>query len=204
MNTFSHIMLGEYILETIKSRHGIELHRKSFLLGNTLPDCRLSFMSRPHRPEFWQDYINRQVARLLRVKTGSRRFGCLYSLRLGIICHFYTDFFCYTHNAAFSGTSREHIRYEWDVHRRIRRGVAPVPVEEADAVRGRGVTPEEIRACFERLHREYTARMSPSERRDIRFTLRACIDAVERIALCSASGGLRHGVFAPAKAVPAV
>ena len=193
MNTFSHIMLGEYILETIKSRHGIELHRKSFLLGNILPDCRLSFMSRPHRPEFWQDYINRQVARLLRVKTGSRRFGCLYSLRLGIICHFYTDFFCYTHNAAFSGTSREHFMYEWDIHRRIQRGV-DVSVGALDEESCRGVTPEEIYAGFERLHREYTARIGPSERRDIRYPLRACIDAVGRIALSSAAAPNRRAL----------
>jgi hypothetical protein len=202
MNTFSHIMLGDYILEAIYDRHGIVLHRKSFLLGNILPDCQLSFMSRPHQPEYWQDYINGQVARLLREKTGSRTFGRRYSLRLGIICHFYTDFFCYAHNTAFSGTSREHLKYEWDIHRRIKRGIAPVPLASLDEALCRGMTPHEIHEGFARLHREYTVRIGPSERRDIRYTLRACIDAVERIALCSAAGSTKRELLVPAPVIP--
>jgi len=204
MNTLSHVTLGEYILDFLTSQYGLELHRSSFLMGNILPDCQLSFMTRPHQAEYWQEYLHSLVEKLLQEKADGRRFSRLYSLRLGVLCHFYTDFFCYTHNAAFSGTSREHLRYEWDIHRRLQKGVLLVPSDPLDVARCRNTTPEIVSAVFQKLHREYTENIGPSEGRDIRYTLRACVDAVSRIALCSAALEPKQEGHCPAPAVPAV
>ena len=42
------------------------------------------------------------------------------SVRLGIVCHFLTDFFCFAHTNGFTGTMREHIRYEKELDRYLR------------------------------------------------------------------------------------
>ena len=35
-----------------------------------------------------------------------------YAKRLGIICHYCADFFCFAHNSGFKGNLRGHMRYE--------------------------------------------------------------------------------------------
>ncbi|MFA9381262.1 MAG: zinc dependent phospholipase C family protein [Acetanaerobacterium sp.] len=102
MLSASHIMIGGFLYEYMSSRYQISLHRESFIFGNILPDFRPSFLTRPHFLQYNTAYLKREIAALLADKHEETSFGCLYSMRMGVICHYLTDFFCAAHSDHFT------------------------------------------------------------------------------------------------------
>jgi hypothetical protein len=117
MNKPTHILIGKYLYGVMKDQYGIVLDRTGFLFGNVLPDLRPSFLTRPHFPEYNISYVKKEIRNLLSKKQKSAYFGRTYSRRLGVICHYYADFFCFAHNRYFTGDIVSHVKYEKDFHR---------------------------------------------------------------------------------------
>lgn len=109
MNSFNHVLIGTVVYEYIKEKYGIELDRESFLKGNTCPDHSIAFL-RPHRLFFCSRAVRKKTIRLCRGNWGLVRRKA--SKKIGILCHYYSDFFCRAHNPHFGGNLKDHIRYE--------------------------------------------------------------------------------------------
>lgn len=117
MNTFSHLQVGKFLYRHLLEQHGIKLDLTSFLYGNLVPDFKPFYKSLPHEPVSWERFIQNEIAVLSEHKQVSLCFGSSYSRRLGVICHFYADFFCFPHTKAYQGGDLQHLKYEWDLYR---------------------------------------------------------------------------------------
>ena len=109
MNSPNHILIGTIVYEYIKNKYGIVLDRSSFLKGNTCPDHGISFL-RPHRVRYCNRMVRKKTIKLCRADWG--RINERASKKIGILCHYYSDFFCYAHSSNFTGSLKDHIRYE--------------------------------------------------------------------------------------------
>lgn len=108
MNSPNHVLIGCVIYEYLREKYGITLKKSSFLKGNTCPDHGISFF-RPHRMKYCSRMVQKKTAKLF---GGGRPINRRNSKRIGILCHYYSDFFCCAHDPRFSGSLREHRRYE--------------------------------------------------------------------------------------------
>ena len=176
MNTSSHILMGGFLSEYVERHYDIRLDRKSFLLGNVLPDYCPSFLVRPHYLKNNAVHVQ-NILRLLLSGHSSARNDKRRSRLLGILCHFYADFFCYAHSERFPGSLSEHIAYENSLHRYftehleqlsfIRFTVQAQPAEESDG----------IYRQFETLHSGYLL-SHLSFGNDLMYAMMACIDLI--------------------------
>ncbi len=94
MNKASHIFLGKLLCERLKDQYGIFLNSESFLLGNILPDLSPKLLIKQHYLRNYRLYLIKKIQNILDDKQTSAVFGKRYSRNLGIICHYYADFFC--------------------------------------------------------------------------------------------------------------
>jgi hypothetical protein len=117
LNTFSHILIGKVLYEYLKEYHGIYLNKKSFIKGNYSPDFNTSAIKRPHYIKYNLNYLQQEINALANTKLKSAHIDKAYSKRLGIICHYCADFFCYTHSIHFKGSTKAHIKYERSLHK---------------------------------------------------------------------------------------
>ena len=177
MNTFSHILVGNLIQKYIKEQNGIELNWASFIYGNLLPDFRPSYKTLPHKPDSWERYIQREIKTLSEHKQLSPQLGPNYSRRLGIICHFYADFFCHPHTEAFEGGTYQHMKYEWDLYRFTQKNYPVLNRADFGGQKLALGSPEKIHSGFTTLHSAYLKEEQAYEY-DLLFTLYACINAI--------------------------
>jgi hypothetical protein len=124
MNSFSHSLIGKILLRQLDDRYDVQLDRRAFLYGCVMPDFRKTYKTLPHEPRFWDGYLKGEISALARQQRETRQFDRSGSKRLGILCHFYADFFCLAHTDGFNGSTYEHIRYEWDLDRFLRKNAA--------------------------------------------------------------------------------
>ncbi len=181
MHTFSHILIGNLIYKYIKEQNGIELNWASFIYGSLLPDFTPSYKKMPHTPDSWARYLKSEIKKLSDHKQVSPYLGSNYSKRLGVLCHFYADFFCYPHTEAFDGGTYQHMKYEWELYRYTQQnnrvlnradfGGQKIPIKH----------PDKIHSGFVTLHNAYLDEEHAFEH-DIVFTLYACINTILMIA----------------------
>jgi hypothetical protein len=176
MNTSSHILMGRFLSEYVETHYKIRLERKSFILGNILPDYCPSFLIRPHFLKNNAVHVQ-NILRLLLSRRSSACYDKRYSRLLGIICHFYADFFCYAHSDCFSGSLSEHIAYENTLQRYFEKNLEQLsfirfmtqmtPVTETGG----------LYRQFETLHAGYLlSHVSPGN--DLTYAMMACIDFI--------------------------
>jgi hypothetical protein len=181
MNSFSHILLGKILLKHLEEHHGVELDRRAFLHGCIMPDFRRSYKSRPHELSRWTHYLKSEIGSLAGLKQVGRRFDSSFSRRLGVICHFYSDFFCFAHTGAFEGGSYAHLKYEWALDRRLRENTAKLYRAEFGVKTLPVLNAETIYGDFESLLAAYSS-CEADHMRDVSFALRACAGTVTAIA----------------------
>jgi hypothetical protein len=164
-----------------------------------MADFRKPYRTPPHKADFWESRLKSDIDELAGRKQKHLRFDAEYSKRLGIICHFYADFFCFVHTAAFNGTSFQHIKYELDLYRFMRKSFAKICGVDFD---------DDISACwdtgtifghYETLQKSYLKKAQSFEN-DVVYTLRACLCAVTMVTRASAQ---ETAVCHPGHNVPA-
>lgn len=180
MNTFSHLRIGKILLSHIKDKYGVELRRSSFLYGSILPDIKKTFKKMPHKRDYWNIYLKSEMHKLTRYKQQDRSFGRTYSRRLGVICHFYADFLCYPHTKEFDGSTYQHMKYEWELNRFLRKNDAELFATDFSRITYAGMDAGSIYGDFESLHDDY-AEGRDCFSRDILYTLQACTGAVTMV-----------------------
>ena len=112
MKTVVHRRLAEQIREGCEGRLPMRLNARWFSLGNVLPDFSHQRL-RLHEESVSGAVVARIVVRLCRWGVrDDRMLSRWYSLRLGVLAHYVSDFMCYAHSPAFAGNLREHRAYE--------------------------------------------------------------------------------------------
>ena len=105
----SHLYLAS-ILNKELNKNGYKVNKKNFYYGNIKPDIIAKFKKHPHKITSSLDFIMEEIQNL-------STFGNIislkeFSIQLGVICHYVTDFFTYVHNSDYHGSLSKHLKYE--------------------------------------------------------------------------------------------
>jgi hypothetical protein len=129
-------------------------------------------------------YIQREIEALAGKNIKSAYIGKDYSFKLGMICHYYADFFCHAHGSGYRQAIVNHLRYE--------HSLGDYFVSRLDTVRRIDFVPEEdVRYCAReinertrKLYKEYEA-AAPSYGKDIYYALTVSAGAMVSLVRCS-------------------
>jgi len=169
--------MAHFLYASLKVR-GIDLSRVAFVYGNIAPDYVPTLYVRPHFTWTCNHMINKFVKDLSATPVTAE--GCIgpeYSMRLGLMCHFICDYFCFAHNADFSGSLPQHITYERDLDQYLRENcLSLLDLDGTDAVEPIPCT-HLILSCIagrkhDYLHEGYTMQ------NDVQFAFNACLTAI--------------------------
>jgi len=105
----NHYKMGCMICKEMKTGN-MPLNKVLFILGNLAPDLFFSFLYRPHLRSQSASHLKKVLRRLY--KGGITPERLRFSFYSGVLTHYVCDFLCYAHTPAFTGSMREHIRYE--------------------------------------------------------------------------------------------
>lgn len=178
MNTYSHILMGRMLCTYLEKHCGIRLERKSFVLGNVLPDYVPSFLLKPHFGENNVKHIQRTLRQLAKRRQGEQKRT---SRLLGILCHFYSDSLCYAHSMAFKGSIPEHMQYEKQLHAYFMEHLNEIAACRFVLPPCMDKRTTGLYRRFENIHQSYLA-VQPAYANDLLYTMMACLDAIVSIA----------------------
>lgn len=112
MKSASHHAMGHLLFEAL-TNEGYVLDRELFVLGNLLPDYLPEMVLNPHFTLKCQREIHIFTEALAgQPVSREEQLPQEYSLRLGILCHYLTDYFTYAHTPEFRLGLMEHGAYE--------------------------------------------------------------------------------------------
>lgn len=178
MRKKSHICLGKYLVDTA---YVLELHhhRKAFLLGSILPDCRPSFVTKKH--EF--DGTYREVQKSIRRLTGDcslLRNKRTYCRDMGEVIHYISDYFTFPHNSGYPGSLKDHCHYENELKHYLKEYISSGRAAKDHTVYHQFYSEEELFAYIEICHKQYM-KDSHSVERDARYIVMVCSQVVSGI-----------------------
>ncbi len=167
MNILSHLRMARRLLAPYGGGQG-GVKSLAFLFGNIRPDIMGGFLVLPHTPAARAQMINRKIEQCIADMQNGERGGIYTNYRLGVICHFLADFFCYAHNDWADLTSKAHFMYEMRLNRALKQSdyeqdSIPLPVGDVSSI---------IQSIWQ-AHQEYSA-LNPDPLQDIEYTGDVC------------------------------
>ena len=118
MFAVTHSIISINIIDDLKKKHNIDINNPSFIWGNIKPDIVKTYIKDRHYRDESIDSVTKRIVEMSNInptdinsKTKIREF----LVRLGIIAHYLSDYFCLPHNNRwrfFEGYTKEHILYE--------------------------------------------------------------------------------------------
>lgn len=116
MRKKSHISLGNYLISSMQVRN-LEQHRKAFLIGSILPDCKPSFLTKRHEIKETYEDVKEMMVELTENCELFFNTPHVYWRRVGEVLHHVADYFTYPHNEGYEGSLKDHCMYEkWLKH----------------------------------------------------------------------------------------
>lgn len=113
MNIFTHLGMAIKLKYFIESNCQIKLRTISFLMGSIKPDISSQYKNIPHCKNGSEDFIQKEIQSLFLTKIyKSEKCTRVFSERLGVLTHYFSDFFCYVHLDSYKGNMLEHYIYE--------------------------------------------------------------------------------------------
>lgn len=121
MLSSAHGYISTKIYNYLKDTNGIELNKKSLILGSIEPDFVPSLIFIPHYYPGSIDFIIKEIHNISQIKfINEKNFIDSYSKRLGIVIHYICDYFCYAHNNyVLEHNLIKHFLYEVNVNKNI-------------------------------------------------------------------------------------
>lgn len=177
MNTFSHIALGKLLCAYVEREYAITLDKTSFVRGNYLPDFSLGLITQPHYLKYRLGFVLHEMTALCVRRDAPEAAGRDYSLRLGVLCHYIADFFCFAHSEDFTQNMAVHVDYEQRLHRYLMRQRGML---EAVRFLPEGPCRTDAAAIGARMmayHADYR-RSARSLGNDLVFTLQVCVELI--------------------------
>ena len=154
MRKKSHITLASYLMNS-EGMTQLSTHKKAFYLGNLLPDCTPSFLTRRHNMEETFSILKKELRLLIEGYDHTKGITAYFCRHLGIILHYVADYFTYPHNPFYPGNLKAHCQYEEALKHQIRSYV-----NSSYAVRERSndekpKTVEQICQHIQAMHTQY-------------------------------------------------
>lgn len=177
MNTFSHIAIGKLLCAYLEREYGIVLDKTSFVRGNYLPDFSVGLITQPHYLKYRLGFVLHEMTALCARRDAPEAAGRDYSLRLGVLCHYIADFFCFAHSEDFTQNMALHVDYEQRLHRYLMRHRRAL---EAARFMPEGRSRADAAALGSRMlayHTDYR-RAARSPGNDLVFTLQVCVELI--------------------------
>lgn len=154
MRKKSHVSLSKYLLDNVDSEL-LEQHRKAFILGSILPDCKPSFVTERHNIEETFDKVTESVEKLTVNCTDYKRISTAYCRKLGEVTHYVADYFTYPHNSVYDGSMKDHCVYEGELkHALVDYIVAEQFTVNRSIVKSFN-TPQDLCDYLKSMHSEY-------------------------------------------------
>ncbi len=177
MRKKSHISLAKYIVESLDEQELIK-HKKAFYLGSILPDCKPSFLTTKHEMTGTFAMVEQEIRRL---SDGEQNPNMrVYFRDLGQVIHYVADYFTFPHNPNYSGTLKDHCKYEEQLKRSLREYINSGEARRNKARVEKLETPEAICAFIREAHDMYLQWKSTVEK-DCRLIVALCHQVVEAI-----------------------
>ena len=182
--------MADWIYRYVEENADISLNLLRFRAGNMSPDLPLYHSHLKHYKHQNFEYVLRMVQDLIE-SDPTANVGVLknYSYRLGVICHYLCDYFCYPHHNRryFHDKLGEHMKYEKDLHQFIKKfhknDYLPQYYfrEILDQNKGRSV---DLLELIEEFHNDYMSG-EPSFERDSAYAITATSIIASLIVLAS-------------------
>ena len=180
MKSASHHAMGHLLYEAL-TEQGIQLDRELFVVGNLLPDYLPELILNPHFTLKCQREIHIFTEAIAgQPVTRGEQLPPEYALRLGILCHYLTDYFTYAHTPEFRLGLKEHAAYEqrlddyfrdhYTIENSLRRLASPAAGESARDV---------VKDIY-RNKRDYRASERTFET-DVQFAFSVCLSSMTQL-----------------------
>lgn len=174
MNFFTHIAMSKALYRCLEKR--MELDKHGFIYGNVKPDLLPAKQQKPHMLEYCLEEVSALTDSLMRNKKSLRDF----SVALGEVCHYTSDFFCDYHvSASKYYRLMDHLGYELLLHFSfLKMAVTGLFPTTADSGFG-----SNIETVIRARRARYSA-LPDSRIKDIHFALSTSLLICERVACC--------------------
>ncbi len=172
MRKKSHVSLSIYLINNLNSTL-LEDHKKAFIMGSILPDCKPSFVTTKHNIDETFDMVQEFISKLTVDSAEYKRISTAYCRRLGEVTHYLADYFTFPHNAVFQGNIREHCIYEKELKYALREYIQSGEVNINKKIADDFTTPDELCHFVLELHDQYLENKKTVES-DCRYIVSLC------------------------------
>lgn len=176
-----------HFLYAALQKKGIFLNRIAFVYGNIAPDQTPAMWVAPHFGKVCPKKSGEIINSLSQLPTcSSGKIGAEYSKRLGYMCHYLCDYFCFAHNDDFNGNIKQHVAYENELDIYLRRNCLNIFDIHGNSELQSYSSADDIISANEEKKREY-ASVGHSLSNDLRYSFDACITSIVSLIAISQS-----------------
>lgn len=187
MRKKAHIFLAGYITDNM-DWYKLNKHRKAFLLGSILPDCKPSFITQRHEFGNLFQRLEKDIDKLSKTNDSDEVNMRAYCRNLGQVTHYVADFFTLPHNTEFQGNIKNHCQYEKKLNHSLKEYIESGEAEKNREKIAGLLTPEAICSFIKKMHDQYrNGKLTLEE--DCRYIVSlSCqvVDAIVRLFLMKA------------------
>ena len=113
MNVFNHIGISLRLKKAIEKSMQVKLSTFGFIWGNVKPDLTARHRKIPHFKKDADLFFRGQVKKIINSRLyENEKCPVDFSMQLGTITHYLSDFFCHAHTERFKGGFLKHNLYE--------------------------------------------------------------------------------------------
>lgn len=173
----THVLIAEKIDEIISEKLQTTLNTKGLKFGSIKPDITPRLLRIKHLKHRSLNQIGNMIEDMKGTRYPETKQGILrFSMNLGIIMHYITDFFCYAHNHPKFESKVEHIKYELKVAYKYRSvNVAEILSNALNNVlEYNSLANSSLKNYIDEKHTEYMQN-TPGIENDIKYSLEMCI-----------------------------
>ncbi|KDR96028.1 Zinc dependent phospholipase C [Peptoclostridium litorale DSM 5388] len=151
----THKIIGSHLHDNIEKKTGIKLNRNLLIYGSIKPDIWPTLAVKKHYKDKSFGFVIDEIESLMALGLHDNPISInRFSVKLGIITHFLSDFFCLPHHDRdyFHDKLKEHLTYEKRLHDSFKAfsGLKNVNMPYMD-----GISRQNIIKFIEELHLEY-------------------------------------------------
>ena len=184
MKATSHFAVAHLLYAALQKR-GIFLNRVAFVYGNISPDQTPAMWVAPHFGKVCAHRSSDLMTELSACPvSNSGRIGAEYSKKLGVMCHFLCDYFCFAHNDDFTGGIKQHMTYENELDAYLRKSCLNVLDMDGSKPLMSFYSPEELVERTESAKHDYLE-LGHSLNNDLTFAFDACITSIVNVVAIS-------------------
>lgn len=177
MKSTTHFAMAHILASSLQS-YNIHVNQIAFAYGNISPDYVPTMVVNPHFGKVCTKNIEDFTAELSQIPISkSGIVNAEYSKKLGIICHYICDYFCYAHNSDFNGSLRQHAKYENNLDSFMRRYWFRLLENGNKLDLTLSYKQDDIAKDIDKIKREYYEKGYTREN-DLNYALHACLTAI--------------------------